>query len=698
MSKRTFIVAIIWFVIGVFAIINTLMGNIVANIIQDRLGDKTGYVILPFIAITALLLGFELRDRLTSYTANKEDLVVNPRHKQAMLNKVEAIWVKGILRQSLVQEIFIELGLENAADAVARPFHVRLYSKRPVPHNTPILDLFQECGEAILILGSPGSGKTTLLLELARELIVRSRKLIEYPIPIVLPLTTWADGRLKIEDWMVRELQQRYDVPEKIAKYWVEKEMVLPLLDGLDEVELAVRDECVEAINMFRQRHGFLPIVVCSRIHDYERLTFRLKLHTAVAIQPLGLEQMDNYLSRLGPAVEGIRNAIRLDNNFRELVQTPLMINLAILAYKDQTDVLTNASSAVDFSEHLLSAYIDSAMQRRRNSARFSNDEIWSRIIWLAFHMRKHSQTVFFVEDLSSSWLPVFWKNAPQKVEDIIRALETMFNRVHTTIINVSRKIIPEPIRFLLTFLITMFVFTLATYLIFRPSIFLSLIVLAIIVALWKLIYVEIPRTETLYWSWDRSRTGLLLGTSIGGGVGAFFGISGVLIYGWRYPPIVSLIVLGLFLFFPIVAFTVPITLLAGLVGGEVEMKTIPNQGIWRSVRSALISTPICGLAAWLLILPVRLIEVWTGNGVLFATICAILCGLYYGGAASIRHFLLRLILFFSRSIPWNLSRFLDYCVDSAILRRIGGGYIFIHRSLLDHLAKRYSIRGSEED
>jgi len=31
--------------------------------------------------------------------------------------------------------------------------------------------------------------------------------------------------------------------------------------------------------------------------------------------------------------------------------------------------------------------------------------------------------------------------------------------------------------------------------------------------------------------------------------------------------------------------------------------------------------------------------------------------------------------------------RFLDYCVDRIFLRRVGGGYIFIHRLLQEHFA-----------
>jgi eukaryotic-like serine/threonine-protein kinase len=60
---------------------------------------------------------------------------------------------------------------------------------------------------------------------------------------------------------------------------------------------------------------------------------------------------------------------------------------------------------------------------------------------------------------------------------------------------------------------------------------------------------------------------------------------------------------------------------------------------------------------------------------------------LLMGGLTCTRHFFLRLLLYRDGSIPWNYSRFLDYTVSLALLRRVGGGYIFTHRLLLEHFA-----------
>jgi hypothetical protein len=36
---------------------------------------------------------------------------------------------------------------------------------------------------------------------------------------------------------------------------------------------------------------------------------------------------------------------------------------------------------------------------------------------------------------------------------------------------------------------------------------------------------------------------------------------------------------------------------------------------------------------------------------------------------------------------PWNYTRFLKYATDRLFLQKVGGGYIFVHRMLMEHFA-----------
>jgi eukaryotic-like serine/threonine-protein kinase len=55
------------------------------------------------------------------------------------------------------------------------------------------------------------------------------------------------------------------------------------------------------------------------------------------------------------------------------------------------------------------------------------------------------------------------------------------------------------------------------------------------------------------------------------------------------------------------------------------------------------------------------------------------------GGQPVIQHFILRYCLWRNGSMPWHIARFLDFCAERIFLRKVGGGYIFIHRLLLVH-------------
>ena len=64
--------------------------------------------------------------------------------------------------------------------------------------------------------------------------------------------------------------------------------------------------------------------------------------------------------------------------------------------------------------------------------------------------------------------------------------------------------------------------------------------------------------------------------------------------------------------------------------------------------------------------------------------------GLTCGGVAVIKHLILHYLLWRKGYLPWNLVRFLDYAAERIFLRKVGGGYIFVHRLLQDHFASLY--------
>jgi hypothetical protein len=141
-----------------------------------------------------------------------------------------------------------------------------------------------------------------------------------------------------------------------------------------------------------------------------------------------------------------------------------------------------------------------------------------------------------------------------------------------------------------------------------------------------------------------------------------------------------------------------------GLTFGQIETRAVPNEGIRRSARNAL----IFGLGSGLVVvLGAGTVGGLVGSllsvlglvgGLRFGTVVGLFLGsviglanwLQAGGAACFKHVVLRLGLIRDGSTPWNYVRFLDHAAERILLRKVGGGYVFLHRMLMDYFAARY--------
>jgi TIR domain len=315
------------------------------------------------------------------------------RNRQAMLEKVRTIWIAGVLQRSLVHEVLIILDLAERPEAVAPPLDLLVQrpdgTERRLPPGTRLIDVFDTSDRALLILGAPGAGKTTLLLALAQELLTRAGQDADHPLPVV------------------DALHEQYDIPRTIGQAWLEADEILPLLDGLDEVRPESRAACVEAINAFRQDHGLLPLVVCSRLADYEAVDRQLRLQGAIVVQPLTRPQIDAYLAQVGQPLAAVRDALQDDPTLWELLETPLMLTIVTLAYAGASvEVLRTQGTPAERRQHLFATYVDRMFQRRGASTRYAPEQSVHWLAWLAWHMVQHNQSVFYLERMQSDWLP----------------------------------------------------------------------------------------------------------------------------------------------------------------------------------------------------------------------------------------------------------------------------------------------------
>jgi transcriptional regulator with XRE-family HTH domain/DNA polymerase III delta prime subunit len=124
-----------------------------------------------------------------------------------------------------------------------------------------------------------------------------------------------------------------------------------------------------------------------------------------------------------------------------------------------------------------------------------------------------------------------------------------------------------------------------------------------------------------------------------------------------------------------------------------------PNEGTHRSLRNAVFAAcmfgPIGGLSSGLLsALAFALggVSGWPVLGVGLAFILTLACSyqifMMYGGYALFEHYTLRWSLWRKGIIPWDTISFFDYTVERILMRKVGGGYMFIHRLLLEYFAE----------
>ncbi len=605
-------------------------------------------------------------------TLSREERL-NRRNRRILLDKVHDFWVVGVLEDSLYHEALIRLAMTPDPGAVGNPWDSIL--RRPGSHDEPlsseqgIVDVFDDLGGELLILGQPGSGKTTTLLELARDLIARAEEDEARSIPVVFNLSSWAEKREPIAEWLVDELNDKYQVPRKVGEAWVEADELLLLLDGLDEVEEEHRNACVEAINAFRDRHGLMRLVVCSRTAEYEALAARLNLQGAVVLQPLSREQVIDYLDRFGDELSAIRDTLQTDETLWELLDTPLMLSVVTLAYQDAPgESLPPPGTVEERRRHLFDAYVERMFEHRLIDVPYDRGQTARWLAWLARRMVAHAQTVFLIERMQPTWLDTDRQRRLYR-DGAVLGIELGVGLVF----GLFAVLFAVPVAVLVFGLVFGLVVVMVGRVVFGRVFGRG----------------EIKTVETLSWSWRPALKGLGVGLVLGLGIGLLFGLIGGLLY------------LGIGLLFGL-----GIGLLFGLIGGldrrQLETGSVPNQGIKRSAGNAV----LVGLVVGLVVASVGgllggLVGGLLGGliggllgGLIGGPVLGLVFGLFFGGGAVIQHVVLRLILTLTGHMPPNYARFLGYAAKRVFLRRVGGGYIFVHRLLMEHFAALEPVEG----
>ncbi|MBE9229799.1 NACHT domain-containing protein [Phormidium sp. LEGE 05292] len=319
------------------------------------------------------------------------------------------------LEQSLHKAIQIHILKPEKPQEIQRLWDVDVkIGKRPTVRLSPqitIAQVFRQSSGKLLILGSQGAGKTTTLLELAQDLVEIAQADFEQPVPVILNFGSWKNSKQTIPDWLITQIKSKYDISLSSIKLFINNQLILPLLDGLDELDLGQQELCLRAINQWLiSENRPKSMAVCTKLEDYKKCRTKLRLHGATFLHPLHEQQVQKYLVTCRS--KELWEVLKEEPQFLELAKIPLFLNIMILAYEELLiQAWKRLNSDQERREYLFNAYIrrmltwnlKSLYYREGKEPRPENARPW--LVYLARKMNAAKETEVSPDQLDQTWL-----------------------------------------------------------------------------------------------------------------------------------------------------------------------------------------------------------------------------------------------------------------------------------------------------
>ncbi|NJR38459.1 MAG: hypothetical protein HC781_05960 [Leptolyngbyaceae cyanobacterium CSU_1_4] len=555
-----------------------------------------------------------------------------------------------------------------------------------------LLEAFRQpqLAQRLLILGAAGAGKTTFLMNLVEAYLARSPADSDQPLPILLNLSSWTRECLSFEQWFLIELKGKYGLCLNLGQDWLKTQQFLPFLEGFDELDPRLQGSCLEAINRFQKMFQLPGLVVCSQPEPYQRCAVPLNIVGTIWLQPLTLGQVQAYLKAIaskhpqGIAQPPIWQTIHKNPQLMRLAQSPLLLHFLLVL---------DPPCSVNHAHELLTLYLKKYLGRDNfysvspHAPEPQPSQTLHWLSWLARNLQKHGQSEFLIGRMQPSWLPSQGQRRLYRIGVGLTAAG-LVGTIAVITNWISNLGITSPV----------FWGTIAGAIAVFPH--------------------QISFVETLSWSPNQARRGLILGlwqgTVASFCLGVFLVAIGAVIFiiDPIYLETIEAALLRGSILSVVIIFSTGLmgALLTGWLGNPIEHQTFLNLGIWHSAKNTLIFA-LTGFGVGLLLTGVfssianlffnlvsSVVSIPLALRILYYPPVVLKTGIMIGAIGGLivsisclQHFILRVILWYNGSIPWNYDRFLRHVSQRMLIQPLGRRYRFTNSLLRNYLARSYS-------